>query len=92
MRLPNSSERPTITIVELADILGISERSLRAHLADLPDGLVLRVGHRLIVSTTRLHAWLGAESTDSEGPAATAGHLATADVPPRLEQVRRAAG
>lgn len=56
--LPNPKERPTITVEEAAQVLGISRNSAyeAAHSGELP---VVRLGRRLLVPTARLLKLLG---------------------------------
>ena len=60
----SNSERPTLSIAETADLLGISRWLVQqaVHDGSLPS---LRVGRRILIPRVRLQAWL-----DGSGPTA----------------------
>src|SRR4051812_1486678 len=62
-------ERATIDAATTATILNVSERSLRAQLVPGGDleGLVIRVGRRVLIKTSALMALLGCNDPPADG-------------------------
>jgi len=67
-RLPDFSDKPVLTAPEVAQILGLSLRSVRSAMAngDLP---VVRVGGRVWVPTAALRRLLGVDGPEELSPA-----------------------
>ncbi len=60
--MPNPAERPTVTVEEAGELLGVSRGSAyeAARTGELP---TIRIGRRLLVPTARLLALLGQADT-----------------------------
>jgi excisionase family DNA binding protein len=64
----SSTERPTLSVAETADLLGISRWLVQqaAHDGSLPS---VRVGRRILIPRSRLLAWLdGQQDPGAPGP------------------------
>lgn len=73
----NTSERPTLSVAETAELLGISRWLVQQAVRDgsLPS---LRLGRRILIPTARLDAWLqGSTATVSAADGGT-GHRSDA--------------
>jgi excisionase family DNA binding protein len=71
----SSTERPTLSVAETADLLGISRWLVQqaAHDGSLPS---VRVGRRILIRRSRLLAWLdGQHDPRAPGPGPRAGHV-----------------
>lgn len=67
------AERPTLSVAETAELLGISRWLVQQAVRDgsLPS---VRVGRRILIPRRRLDAWLhGSSATADTGPAPSAG-------------------
>lgn len=58
MTCPDAADRPTITVAELAAILGVGERNLRDAIKRDEVPGVLRIGHRVVIATAAVRRWL----------------------------------
>ncbi len=63
------AERPTLSVAETAELLGISRWLVQQAVRDgsLPS---LRVGRRILIPRARLHAWLDGSGPTAVTPAA----------------------
>ena len=70
----SSTERPTLSVAETADLLGISRWLVQqaAHDGSLPS---VRVGRRILIPRSRLLAWLdGQQDPGTPGPGGSSAH------------------
>lgn len=62
MKLPDPAERPTLTVTEMAEIIGVG-RAKAYEMVKREQVPAIRAGRQILIPTHALREWLGAKTT-----------------------------